>query len=335
MDKTKLLEVRDLVMHYHVKEGTARALNGVSFDVYAGETLGIVGESGCGKSQTALSILQLIKSPPGKIESGKIFFNNRDLLGMDESEIRMIRGNEISMIFQEAASSLDPVYPIGKQIAEAIRSHGNISRDDATNQAVEMLRKVGFPSPEERINDYPHQLSGGMAQRVMIAIAVSCNPKLLIADEPTTALDVTTQSQVLELLQTLKNDCGMAMIMITHDLAVVAETADRAAVMYAGEILEYADVNTLFQNPGNPYTHGLLGFVPRLENDTDRLAAMPGMVPNLLNLPTGCKFHNRCPLSDKKCQFEHPPIEEIENGHFVRCWYYHKTGQLKDRGRFI
>ena len=326
MNRAKLLEVRNLVTHYHLKEGVVRALNGVNFDIYSGETLGIVGESGSGKSQTALSILRLIKSPPGKIESGEVFFKGRNLLDMNESEIRMIRGNEIAVIFQEAMSCLDPVYPIGKQISEAVRAHRNISRNEATDYAVEILRKVGFPSPEKRIRDYPHQLSGGMAQRVMIAIAVSCNPDLLIADEPTTALDVTTQSQVLELLQSLKDDFGMAMIMITHDLAVVAETADRAAVMYAGEILEYTDVRTLFKNPKNPYTHGLLGFVPRLENDTDRLTAMPGMVPNPLSLPTGCKFHNRCPWADKKCRSEHPPIEEIADGHFVRCWHSNKIG---------
>jgi oligopeptide/dipeptide ABC transporter ATP-binding protein len=334
MGKPKLLEVKNLVTHFHVKEGVVKALNGVDFEVYPEETLGIVGESGCGKSQTALSIMRLIKSPPGKIMDGQILFNDQDLLKLDESKIRSIRGNDISMIFQEPMSALDPVYPIGKQIAEAILIHEDISRKEAMNRAVEMLRKVGLPSPEQRVKEYPHQLSGGMGQRVMLAIALSCNPILLIADEPTTSLDVTTQAQVLELLDNLKASYGMSIIMITHDLAVIAEIADRVAVMYAGEIFEYTDVRTLFENPKNPYTWGLMGFVPRLDQDVDRLVAIPGIVPNPLNFPPGCRFHNRCPLADEKCKKEHPNIQEIEPGHQVRCWHTDKIEELKKRKNF-
>ena len=317
----KLLEVHNLRTHFNTEDGVARAVDGVSFSVDRGETLGVVGESGCGKSVTALSIMGLIPNPPGKIVGGEILFEGKDLVGISDDQMRAVRGNDISMIFQEPMTSLNPVFTIGNQIDEAILLHQNVSKHEAKNRTIEMLKLVNIPAPEQRYREYPHQLSGGMRQRVMIAMALSCNPKLLIADEPTTALDVTVQAQILELMNRLQEELGMGMMMITHDLGVIAEVCDRVAVMYAGKIVEYADVDSIFYNPLHPYTIGLLKSIPRLGERVEKLATIEGTVPSPTNWPKGCHFCTRCPWADDLCWNDEPQLVEVETGHFVACWH--------------
>ncbi|MDI6793859.1 MAG: ABC transporter ATP-binding protein [bacterium] len=318
--KSEILEVEDLTTYFHLDEGIVRAVDEVSFTVDQGETLGIVGESGCGKSVTSLSIMRLIPTPPGRIEKGRIFFKGRDLLRLSEPEMRRIRGKEISMIFQEPVASLNPVFTVGSQISEAIRLHQGLSKGEAIEKAVEMLKLVGIPLPEERIRAYPHQLSGGMCQRVMIAMALSSHPSLLIADEPTTALDVTIQAQILELLTGLQRKLGMTIILITHDLGVIAETADRVMVMYAGWVVEHAPVLDIFEKPKHPYTLGLLRSMPRLGQTATRLPTIEGLVPNPAHLPSGCYFNPRCPYSSDLCRKEKPELRQVAEGHWIRCY---------------
>ncbi|MCG0239108.1 MAG: ABC transporter ATP-binding protein [Firmicutes bacterium] len=315
----KLVEIRNLRTYFYTEDGVMPAVDGVSLYIRRGETLGVVGESGCGKSVTSLSIMRLIPSPPGKIVEGEILFEGRDLLKLPEPEMRKIRGNEISMIFQEPMTSLNPVFTVGDQIAEAIMLHQGLNYKEAMAKAVEMLRLVGIPAPEKRVRDYPHQMSGGMRQRVMIAMALSCNPKLLIADEPTTALDVTIQAQILDLMRKLKKELGMAIMLITHDLGVVAEMCERVVVMYAGKVVEEADVVSLFKQPLHPYTEGLLQSIPRLDEDRERLHVIEGVVPNPLNMPQGCRFHPRCPYAIDKCREVEPPLEPVGDGRMVAC----------------
>jgi oligopeptide/dipeptide ABC transporter ATP-binding protein len=317
-----LLEVRDLRTYFDSDQGPIKAVDGVSWTVRRGETLALVGESGCGKSVTALSIMRLIPQPPGRFASGQIALEGRDLLKLPEPEMRQVRGNRIAMIFQEPMTSLNPVFTIGNQIVEAIELHQDLKGSAATDRAVAMLRRVGIAAPEQRIREYPHQISGGMRQRVMIAMALSCNPDLLIADEPTTALDVTIQAQILDLLKQLQAETHMAILLITHDLGVVAETADRVAVMYAGKIVELAGADDLFREPLHPYTQGLLHCVPRLSQAKDRLQVIPGQVPNPLRFPSGCRFHPRCPLGghDEQCRTCEPELRELRPGHWVACW---------------
>lgn len=316
-----LLTVKDLHTHFFTEEGVVRAVDGISLTIRPGETLGLVGESGCGKTVTALSILRLIPDPPGRIVGGSISFEGRDLVRVPEDEIREIRGRIISMIFQEPMTSLNPVFTVGEQVAEGIRYHQRVSQKEAWNRAIEVLRRVRIPDPVRRAREYPHQLSGGMRQRVMIAMALALNPKLLIADEPTTALDVTIQAQILELLLALKEEMDMAVMLITHDLGVIAETAERVVVMYAGRVVEEAPVQELFDNPLHPYTQCLLESLPRLEEGKRerRLTAIPGLVPNLLELPGGCKFAPRCPKVIAECWPVEPELREIRPGHWARC----------------
>lgn len=320
-DHTHLLEVRGLSTWFHMESGIAKAVDDVSFYVDKGEMLGLVGESGCGKSVTALSILRLVSSPPGKIEQGSILFNGRDLLALSEAEMRHVRGNDIAMIFQEPMTSLNPVFTIGSQIIEAVRLHQNVGKQEARNRTVEMLKLVGIADPERRVDEYPHQLSGGMRQRAMIAMALSCNPDLLIADEPTTALDVTIQAQIMELLWKLQDELGMAIILITHDLGIVAESAGRMVVMYAGHVVEEGKTKDVFANPGHPYTHGLIESVPRLDNIQRRLTVIRGTVPDPTDLPTGCPFHPRCFLAGDPCRVKNPDLEVIGPHHSARCYF--------------
>jgi len=315
-----LLEVRDLQTHFRTDEGVVRAVDGVSYTIGPGETLAVVGESGSGKSVTALSILRLIPSPPGRIAGGRIVFRGRDLLALPESEMRALRGRAISMIFQEPMTSLNPVHTCGEQVAEVARVHEKLSRAEARERALEMFRLVGIPSPEHRLDEYPHQMSGGMRQRVMIAMALACRPALLIADEPTTALDVTIQAQILDLLQRLRRELGMAVLLITHDLGVVAETADRVAVMYAGQVVEHCDTRAAFHATRHPYTAGLLASLPRLGAEADRLRVIPGQVPDAAAFPEGCRFHPRCPLAVERCRREMPALRDVGGGHLARCF---------------
>jgi peptide/nickel transport system ATP-binding protein len=320
-----LLEIQDLQTHFVTDAGTVRAVDGVSLTVRKGETLGVVGESGCGKSVTALSVLRLIPNPPGKIVGGKILLDGRNLLDLPEDEMRKVRGGSISMIFQEPMTSLNPVFTVGDQIAEGVRLHQRLSKRDSWNKAIEMVRIVRIPDADRRVKEYPHQMSGGMRQRVMIAMALSCNPHLLIADEPTTALDVTIQAQILELLNQLKTELGMAVMLITHDLGVVADTAARVAVMYAGRVVEQAPVLELFTHPLHPYTQGLLNSIPRIEKAErrPRLQAIPGMVPDLLDLPRGCKFQARCTKVFDACRGDEPQLKAVGSAdHIVRCCLY-------------
>jgi oligopeptide/dipeptide ABC transporter ATP-binding protein len=319
-----LLTIRNLHTHFFTDAGVGKAVDGIDLEVEHGDTLGVVGESGCGKSVTALSILRLIPDPPGRVVKGEILFDQTDLLQISEAEMRRIRGRSISMIFQEPMTSLNPVYPIGDQISEVLQLHEGKSRRDAWNQSIEMLMRVGIPGPEQKVREYPHQLSGGMRQRVMIAMALACGPRLMIADEPTTALDVTIQAQILELMRDLQKERGMSIILITHNLGVIAETVRKVAVMYAGRIVEYAEVRPIFAGPKHPYTQGLLKSVPRLDEERSkrrRLEAISGLVPSLLDLPRGCKFSNRCPHTFGKCA-EEPALIEAEPSHFVRCWLH-------------
>jgi oligopeptide/dipeptide ABC transporter ATP-binding protein len=318
----QLLRIRGLRTIFATEDGTAAAVDGLDLDVRHGETLGLVGESGCGKSVTALSIMRLIPSPPGEIVSGEVLFEGTDLLKLSDSAIRKIRGNDISMIFQEPMTSLNPVFKIQDQIAEVFRVHRDMSRSEAAESAVKMLKKVGIPSPEKRAKDYPHQMSGGMRQRVMIAMALACDPKLMLADEPTTALDVTIQAQILELMTEIKAEKGTGIILITHDLGVVAETADRVAVMYTGKIVEEAPADKLFSSPQHPYTIGLLKSIPRIDEGDgkkSRLHVIRGMVPDMRKLPPGCTFQDRCPEVQAICK-EPPALEKKSSGHLVRCW---------------
>ena len=313
-----LLSVRNLRIQFATDDGLVSAVDGISFQLKPGGTIGIVGESGSGKSVTSLAIMGLIPDPPGKV-SGEIVFAGQDLLKMKEAALRKIRGNEIAMVFQEPMTSLNPVFTIGNQIMEVIMLHQKLSRRAAKKQAIEILELVGIPSPEQRINDYPYQLSGGMRQRVMIAMALSCNPKLLIADEPTTALDVTIQAQILDLMRNLRDQFGTAIMMITHDLGVIAELVDQVAVMYAGQIVEYAKTKTLFKSPAHPYTMGLLKSIPRIDLEQDRLEVIPGTVPALGEQISGCRFHPRCPYVRDICRKKSPPYVKLE-GHEALCW---------------
>jgi oligopeptide/dipeptide ABC transporter ATP-binding protein len=315
-----LLAVEGLQTHFFTDEGVVRAVDGATLRVRPGETLGLVGESGCGKTVTALSILRLIPDPPGRIVGGTISFEGRDLVRLPEEEMRKIRGCAISMVFQEPMTSLNPVFTVGEQVAEGIRHHQQVSQREAWDRAIEMLKRVRIPDPARRAREYPHQLSGGMRQRVMIAMALALSPKLLIADEPTTALDVTIQAQILELLLGLQEEMRMAVILIAHDLGIIAETVDRVVVMYAGRVVEEAAVRELFDHPLHPYTQGLLESLPRLEAEKGRrLTAIPGVVPNLLDLPTGCKFAPRCPKVIADCWPREPDLREIRPGHWARC----------------
>ncbi|MBN2512828.1 MAG: ABC transporter ATP-binding protein [Sedimentisphaerales bacterium] len=318
-----LLSVQNLSTHFFTQQGIAKAVQEVSFDIPDGHMTALVGESGCGKSVTSLSILRLIPDPPGKIVGGKILFKGQNLLELSEHRMRAIRGNDIAMIFQEPMTSLNPVFTIGNQIVEAISLHQGIKGNAAWDMAIDMLTKVGIADPARRVQEYPHQLSGGMRQRAMIAMALSCSPSLLIADEPTTALDVTIQAQILELLKKLQNENRMSILLITHDLGVVAETAQTVVVMYASRVVEKADVQSLFGSPRHPYTQGLLRSLPRLGQRRKRLDVIGGSVPNPVAFPSGCKFHPRCPIGakDPHCQACEPPLQEVQPGHAVACWY--------------
>jgi oligopeptide/dipeptide ABC transporter ATP-binding protein len=322
-DDGRLLEIRGLCVDFFTEHGVAHAVQDVSFSIKQGRTFALVGESGCGKSVTALSIMRLVPSPPGTIVAGEIVFGNRNLLELGEKRIRAIRGNKIAMIFQEPMTSLNPVYTVGEQIVEAIELHQRKSTSQAWADAVEMLQKVGIADPQQRVHEYPHQMSGGMRQRVMIAMAISCRPTLLIADEPTTALDVTIQSQILDLLDELQGQSGMSILLITHNLGVVAERADDVAVMYASRIVESSNSQELFSEPLHPYTRGLLKSLPRLGYSEKRLLTIPGAVPESLHFPPGCKFHPRCPIgnADKRCQSVEPQLREVRPGRCVACWY--------------
>jgi oligopeptide/dipeptide ABC transporter ATP-binding protein len=320
-----LLEVKGLKTYFYTEDGVVRAVDGVSFEVYPGEVLGLVGESGCGKSVTSLSIMRLI-SKPGRIDEGEILLDGENLLKLPEDEMIKVRGNRISMIFQQPQTALNPVFKVGDQLAEVLDVHQDLGKDAGWKRAVALLKMVGVPDPERRAEAYPHELSGGMAQRVMIAMALACVPELLIADEPTTALDVTIQAQILDLMRDLRREMGTSVILITHDLGVVAEMAERVAVMYAGEIVEQTDVNTLFDQPLHPYTQGLIGSIPVLGEIKERLDVIPGSVPNLVNLPPGCRFAPRCQARFKYgctiCAEVKPDLTEVKQGHLVRCWLY-------------
>ncbi len=316
-----LLEVDSLVTEFDTDEGRVRAVDGVSFTAREGETLGIVGESGCGKSVTALSIMRLLPQPMGQVTSGKIMFDGRDLASLTIEEMEKVRGNEIGMVFQEPMTALNPVHTIGRQLTEGLLLHKSMTDAEAIREAVSILDQVGIPSPDVRMGEYPHQLSGGMRQRVVIAMALACKPKLLIADEPTTALDVTIQAQILELIKELQRDMGMSVILITHDLGVIAETCDQVVVMYAGKVAESGNVFQLFDTPRHPYTKGLLASIPTLETrPKSKLSIIEGMVPGLLDLPAGCRFANRCPHCEPFCEQAQPTIESVEEGHVVSCY---------------
>jgi len=315
-----LMDIRKLKTYFYADSRIVRAVDGIDLSVAKSRTLGLVGESGCGKSVTALSILRLVPSPPGKIVEGEVLFEGRDLLKLSESRMRSVRGNDIAMIFQEPMTSLNPVFTIGYQISEAIRLHRQASRSEAKSISIDLLHKVKIPSPEQRYREYPHQLSGGMKQRAMIAMAISCNPKLLIADEPTTALDVTIQAQILDLLTELRDEFAMSTLLITHDLGIVAETTDDVAVMYAGQIVEYTTTHMLFSNPKHPYTVGLFGSLPKMGERGKRLKTIEGSVPDPAEHPSGCRFHPRCNLMEEKCTQGKMELREIEAGHLVRCW---------------
>jgi oligopeptide/dipeptide ABC transporter ATP-binding protein len=321
-DTWDLLEVRNLKTYFDTEEGTVTAVNDVSFSLKKGEILGLVGESGCGKSVTSLSIMRLIPSPPGRIVSGKILFKGRDLVRLREEEMQKIRGNDISMIFQEPMTALNPVLTVGRQIEEVIQVHTDLSREERREKVIKILSDVGIPEPMKRAAAYPHELSGGMRQRVVIAMAIACAPSLLIADEPTTALDVTIQAQILELIKLMQREIGSSVILITHDLAVIAETVDKVAVMYAGLIVEQTGVKELFRDPLHPYTQGLMHSIPVLGNAKKKLKSIPGRVPNLIDLPKGCYFSNRCPFAKPICHERRPELTEHRPGHQVRCHLY-------------
>jgi peptide/nickel transport system ATP-binding protein len=323
-----LLDVKDLQIYFHLKEGAVKAVDGVSYQLRQGEILGLVGESGCGKTVSSLAILKLLEVPPAEYHGGEILFEGDDLLKAGERQMRAIRGKSISMIFQEPMTSLNPVIPIGVQVGEVLIAHQLMGPQEARNRTFELLNMVGIPSPGQRANDYPHQLSGGMRQRVMIAIALACNPKVLIADEPTTALDVTIQAQILDLMMGLQSDLGTSILLITHDMGVIAEAANRVAVMYAGRIVEKADVRRIFKDPLHPYTRGLLRCIPRIdeENRPRRLAEISGRVPNLNALPPGCPFADRCPVKEDRCEEQAPELQPAGDDHWVSCWAVQRSG---------
>jgi oligopeptide/dipeptide ABC transporter ATP-binding protein len=326
-----LIQLKNLTTHFFTPEGVVKAVERVSFGIDKGRTLGVLGESGCGKSVTALTIMRLIPDPPGKILGGEIEFEGSDLLRLSPAAMRQVRGKDIAMIFQEPMTSLNPVYTIGDQIAETYVIHQGMNKTEAFQRAAEMLRLVGIPAPERRVNEYPHQLSGGMRQRAMIAMAMACRPKLLIADEPTTALDVTIQAQILDLMLGLQEEVGMAILIITHDLGVIAEVSDEVVVMYAGQVVEYASIETLFLQPRHPYTLGLMTSIPQLgrkfREGKARLKEIPGLVPNLIRLPPGCLFQPRCPMAFQACTQERPPLFSLDEGHGVRCWLVEKEAR--------
>jgi oligopeptide transport system ATP-binding protein len=328
-----LLQVKDLRTYFYTEEGVVKAVDGVTYDVAEGETLALVGESGCGKSVSALALLRLIPIPPGRIVSGEVLFENEDLLKLNEDEIRHIRGNKISMVFQEPMTSLNPVLTIGKQLTEAIELHLKLDHRAAVQRAIQLLEMVGVAEAERRVNDYPHQFSGGMRQRVMIAMALSCNPRLLIADEPTTALDVTIQAQVLEVMARLSREFGTSVIIITHNLGVVARYADRVNVMYAGKIIETASAADVYGDPRHPYTLGLLNSVPRLDQVTgEKLIPIEGLPPDLSNLPPGCSFYPRCIYRIDKCREEYPPLQLVAENHYAACWVDVREGRPSNNG---
>ncbi|MGB0331922.1 MAG: ABC transporter ATP-binding protein [Planctomycetota bacterium] len=329
-DGKDLLRIEGLKTYFHTDDGTAKAVDGVNYAIKPGETLGVVGESGSGKSVTALSILQLLPMPPGKFEGGRILFRGEDLLSAGEERLREIRGNEIAMIFQEPMTALNPVFTVGNQIAETVRLHQGLDADAARDRSIEMLRRVGIPAPEKRVDEYPHQLSGGMRQRVMIAMAMACDPSLLIADEPTTALDVTIQAQILDLIKELQEEAGMSVLLITHDLGVVAETAHHVAVMYAGRVVEYASADDIFDRPRHPYTIGLMRSLPDLAVAGERLTTIPGIVPSATNFPSGCRFRTRCPLATDRCTSEVPALGPVETGavHTAACHHLDEAQEL-------
>lgn len=328
--KEPLLKIQDLKTYFRTEDGIVKAVNGMNFELYPGETLAIVGESGSGKSVTSLSLMHLLDEN-GFIPDGKMIYKGEDITNLSQKKMRKVRGKEISMIFQEPMTALNPVYTIGDQITEMVKLHLKMNEKDSRNRAIDLLRKVGIPEPEKRIDQYPHELSGGMRQRAMIAMALSCDPSILIADEPTTALDVTIQAQILELMNKLQEDYGMAIIFITHDLGVVAEMSDRAIVMYGGEIFEKGDIVDIFKNPRNPYTWGLMNSIPRIDIDKDKLWAIPGSVPSALKFPKGCKFANRCFLATEKCNEEHPELQEVGENHLSRCFYIDKLVEEIDK----
>lgn len=319
-----ILEIKDLAIHFYTEDGDVAAVNGIDLALQHGDTLGLVGETGAGKTTTAKGILRLIPSPPGKIVSGKVLFDGENLLEKTEKEMQKIRGGKISMIFQDPMTALNPVLRVDDQIAEVIRLHSSCSKSEALKGALEMLEKVGIPASRGR--DYPHQFSGGMKQRVVIAMALACNPKLLLADEPTTALDVTIQAQVLDMMKTLKDEFGTSMILITHDLGVVAETCDKVAVMYAGEIVEYGSLEHIFDETAHPYTKGLFHSLPSLDRKERRLKPIAGLMPDPARLPEGCKFHPRCPFAEERCRTVNPKAAEISPGHFVKCLRCQREG---------
>ena len=320
-----LLSVRDLKTYFYTEEGVMPSVDGVSFDLAPGETLAIVGESGCGKSVTSLSIMGLVQTPPGKIVNGEILYQGQDLLKKSKKEMRAIRGNEISMIFQEPMTSLNPVFTVGQQIMESFRIHQGLNKKQAREKTIEMIRLVGIPAPEKVVDEYPHELSGGMRQRIMIAMALACNPKVLIADEPTTALDVTIQAQIIRLMCRLKEETGTAIILITHDLGVVAQIAQNAMVMYAGQAVEYAPVRSIYKDPLHPYTQGLLKSIPKLNESSDTLYNIKGTVPSPKDYPKGCRFCPRCDCAKAVCAEKQPPLMELPDGRKVRCWKYDET----------
>jgi oligopeptide/dipeptide ABC transporter ATP-binding protein len=329
--RERLIQLKNLTTHFFTPEGVVKAVERVSFGIDKGRTLGVLGESGCGKSVTALTIMRLIPDPPGRILGGEIEFEGSNLLRLSPAAMRQVRGKDIAMIFQEPMTSLNPVYTIGDQIAETYVIHQGMNKTEAFQGAAEMLRLVGIPAPERRVHEYPHQLSGGMRQRAMIAMAMACRPKLLIADEPTTALDVTIQAQILDLMLGLQEEVGMAILIITHDLGVIAEVSDEVVVMYAGQVVEYASIETLFLQPRHPYTLGLMASIPQLgrkfREGKARLKEIPGLVPNLIRLPPGCLFQPRCPMAFHACTKERPPLFSLDAGHGVRCWLVEKEAK--------
>ncbi len=324
-----LLEINDLATHFFTQEGVVKAVDGVSYELEEGEVLGVVGESGCGKSVSALSIMRLVANPPGRTVRGEVIFEGEDLLKMDDAEMRSVRGNKIAMVFQEPMTSLNPVLTIGRQLTETLELHLGMTKDQSRSRASELLQRVGIPDAESRLKDYPHQFSGGMRQRVMIAMALSCDPRLIIADEPTTALDVTIQAQILELMQDLASDFGTAMIIITHNLGVVARYAHRVIVMYAGKIIETGDSREIYHDPKHPYTLGLLASVPRLdETERTRLEAIEGLPPNLVNMPAGCSFAPRCRFAIEQCIEEAPTLVDTGDGHTAACWRSRELAEI-------
>ncbi|MFO8015310.1 MAG: ABC transporter ATP-binding protein [Phycisphaerae bacterium] len=331
----RLLAVDGLTTRFFTEEGVSYAVEDVSFAIPRGGTVALVGESGCGKTVTALSILRLVPDPPGRIVTGRVHLDGADLLALPDAAMRQVRGNRISMIFQEPMTSLNPVFTVGDQILEALRLHTGVDRAEGRRRTIDMLRKVGIPDPDRRLDEYPHQMSGGMRQRVMIAMALVCGPELLIADEPTTALDVTIQAQILDLLRGLQSDLGMSVLLITHDLGVVAEMARHVAVMYLGRIVEEADIRDLFDRPLHPYTVGLFRSRPTLQHRRT-LATIPGLVPSPMAVPSGCPFHPRCPLSDgERCVRDRPPLEMSEGAHPAACWYTDRVAEARDRGEAL